>query len=212
MAASISGSCASHGGKSGGGLASMHLAKKKKLFELTAQVESLNAEIDTLKRNLVEVTNSVRPLLYLPFITLTDILTLIQEQKSVQKCEELTENNKELTVALSTKPVAHADLQRQCEELAEKNQELIMALKKKPAPPPSGPSAAVHYGCLCDIHDFCLTIILEVERALEEAAGAIPDAPALLQTARRLKTELQELKEAHRGFVFVDLSSMQVDI
>ncbi|KAJ7237651.1 hypothetical protein C8J57DRAFT_1246944 [Mycena rebaudengoi] len=195
MAASISGSCASHGGKSGGGLASMHLAKKKKLFELTAQVESLNAEIDTLKRNLVEVMNS-----------------LIQEQKSVQKCEELTENNKELTVALSTKPVAHADLQRQCEELAEKNQELIMALKKKPAPPPSGPSAAVHYGCLCDIHDFCLTIILEVERALEEAAGAIPDAPALLQTARRLKTELQELKEAHRGFVFVDLSSMQVDI
>ncbi|KAJ7192147.1 hypothetical protein C8J57DRAFT_1265284 [Mycena rebaudengoi] len=188
MAASISGSCASHGEKSGG-LASMHsasgrssifdpphstmdlelvisellvtvralkaenvslkaqnrelTAKKNKLIKLMAQVELLKAEIETLNQNLVEVTKS--------------------EQKSVQKCKELMENNKELATALN----------------------------KRPAPPPNGPSAA----------------------KWRERCEKLQEKYRTLQLCyKRLKTELQELQEAYRGFVFVDFSSMKVDI
>ncbi|KAJ7199335.1 hypothetical protein C8J57DRAFT_1545099 [Mycena rebaudengoi] len=159
-------------------------AKKNKLFKLTAQVELLKAEIDTLNQNLVEVTKSEQKFVQAQ----VKLKKKYQKQKNIRsdlqrRYEELEESNQELTVTLNKKLAAHADLQRQCEGLTEKNQELIIVLSKKPALPPNGPSAA----------------------KWRERCEKLQEQYQTLQLCyKRLKTELQELKEAYRGFVFVD--------
>ncbi|KAJ7235403.1 hypothetical protein C8J57DRAFT_1248501 [Mycena rebaudengoi] len=184
-------------------------AKKNKLFKLTAQVELLKAEIDTLNQNLVEVTKSEQKFVQVK------LKKKYQKQKNIRsdlqrRCEELEESNQELTVALNKKLAAHADLQRQCEGLTEKNQELIIVLSKKPALPPNGPSAAPNRGRITS--DIVKLVWLKQWKWRERCEKLQEQYQTLQLCYKRLKTELQELKEAYRGFVFVDFSSMQVDI
>ncbi|KAJ7221166.1 hypothetical protein C8J57DRAFT_1254025 [Mycena rebaudengoi] len=126
--------------------------KRNKLFKLTAQVELLKAEIDTLNQILVEVTKSEQK-----FVQAQAKLKKKYQNQKNTRSDLQRGKNQELAVTLNKKPAVHCN--HYCHRYwpnfifspgsrgsstarTEKNQELIIALNKKPALPPNGPSEA----------------------------------------------------------------------
>ncbi|KAJ7229606.1 hypothetical protein C8J57DRAFT_1534359 [Mycena rebaudengoi] len=156
-------------------LAAPKRAPPQENASLKAQNRELTAQVaENARKNKLFKLKAQVELLKAEIDTLNQNLVEVtkSEQKSIQR-------QAKLKTKYQNQKNIRSDLQRKCEELMENNKELATALNKRPALPPNGPSAA---------------------KWRERCEKLQEQYQTLQRCYKQLKTELQELKEAYRGF------------